>query len=113
MAHRKMSEFCFFKFSVINSRGLDSDPINPDLQTLAKNVYFIQSYETSSSKPGGFSICKVKNSSVLFFKCLIVSPFKAQCHEIDIFEGLNILFSTFCVRADGFNVFSFHYPIDL
>ncbi len=28
---------------------------------------------------------------------------KGQCHEMEIcFEGLNILFSTFCVCADGF-----------
>ncbi len=27
-----------------------------------------------------------------------------QCHEMDIvFEGLNILISTFCVCADGFS----------
>jgi hypothetical protein len=31
---------------------------------------------------------------------------KGQCHDMDIcFKGLNILFSTFCVCADGFKVF--------
>jgi hypothetical protein len=41
---------------------------------------------------------------------------KGQCHEMDIFfEGLNILISTFCVCADGFQGLSkaFHYPIQL
>ena len=40
---------------------------------------------------------------------------KGQCHEIIFFEGLNILFFTFCVCADGFQGLSnyFHYPIQL
>ncbi len=41
---------------------------------------------------------------------------KGQCHEMDIFlKVLNILSSTFCVCADGFQDFSkaFHYPIQL
>jgi hypothetical protein len=41
---------------------------------------------------------------------------QGQCHEMDIFfEGLNILISTFCVYADGFQDLSkaFHYPIQL
>ena len=41
---------------------------------------------------------------------------KGQCHEMDIFfECLNILISTFCVCADGFQGLSkgFHYPIQL
>ena len=38
---------------------------------------------------------------------------KGQCHKMDIvFEVLNILTSTFCVCADGFQCLSkaFHYP---
>ncbi len=27
----------------------------------------------------------------------------SQCHEMDFFEGLNILVITFCVCADGFH----------
>jgi hypothetical protein len=41
---------------------------------------------------------------------------KGQCHEMDIyFEALNILISTFCVCADGFQGLSkaFHYPVQL
>ncbi len=39
---------------------------------------------------------------------------KGQCHEMDIvFEGINILISTFCLCADGFQDLSkaCHYPI--
>ncbi len=37
--------------------------------------------------------------------CLpLVDDLKRQCHEMDIFEGLNI--STFCVYADGFQLFT-------
>jgi hypothetical protein len=41
---------------------------------------------------------------------------KGQCHEMDVFlKGLNILISTFCVSADGFQGLSkaFRYPIQL
>jgi hypothetical protein len=30
---------------------------------------------------------------------------KGQCHKKDFFEGLNILISTFCESAVGFNFF--------
>ncbi len=41
--------------------------------------------------------------------------FKGQYHEMDIFDDLNILISTFCACADCFQGLSkaFHYPLQL
>jgi hypothetical protein len=40
---------------------------------------------------------------------------KGQCHEMDIFFSLNILISTFCVSAYGFQGLSkdFHFSIKI
>ncbi len=59
--------------------------------------------------------------SQLIYKCMDsffwkTDPLKEQCHEMDMFfKGLNILISTFCVCADGFQGLSkaFHYHIQL
>jgi hypothetical protein len=47
--------------------------------------------------------------------CLQRRLFKGQCHEMDIFLSLNILISTICVCADGFQWVSkaFHNPKQL
>jgi hypothetical protein len=40
---------------------------------------------------------------------------KGECHEMDNFEGLNILISALCEWGNGFQALpkAFHYPIQL
>jgi hypothetical protein len=56
-----------------------------------------------------FTVCR---SELLAKKTIERKHFIKRCHELDFFEGLNILISTFWVFGHGFQGFSkgFHYP---